>query len=265
MAERESDAQHDRLLEEVKGGVADISGRHKRFTVRAEHQVADFLIVCLGQDVVDNIRGMLVLLEAEIPRAAAASVRGAYEGAQDMLLLATMGAEYDLAGATAYAAELQEQQELRSRLMAGGNALGAELTDAGRRTAAEVVADEVARLNREVPGLGDLLREAARAVAEKPGKYKKHWSTLQRREIALEIEKRCTNLGAIGLGAEALYGQLSVQTHPRFRTLERRLVREDDGPLTIVMRAIDTSLLRLALLALQLSDEALTRAEAIRT
>jgi hypothetical protein len=228
------------------------------YSVRPAHQVGDAALLAFGHDVADHAVATRVLARSRVPRTAAATTRAAFEAGQDMLLLATEGDAFDDAGSMVYVFELLEQESVRERGVAGAEALEADTSQRGTVLATEMVAQEVARLDREVPGLGASLERALERLTGRT-RYR-HWSGMSRKEIALAIAARHPDMGKSGLAADALYGKVSTMAHPRLRTTDRRFHRTGT---TIKMgpeRDVRPFVLRLALISVILARRALEHA-----
>jgi hypothetical protein len=231
--------------------LAELEATADSFVIRSGHQLADAFVRLCAADVIDYARASLTLSEGSEAHTAFATARAAYEAAQDVAYVASRdAAAYDEAGALAYVVNFFETVRLRDRLQKGGEENEIELSTEGRTTVAQVVAQEVERLNALSPGSGDTLQAAFDAVLASEKSYRKHWSRLQRPQMAEKIHEAWPDSGLTPKAMDALYGKLSVIAHPGFKSHLRRYTIREDGTLELVAdhRNPDEAL-RLALLA----------------
>lgn len=249
----------------LEPALAHLATSASAWRVRPARQLADAFVRLCADDVVDYARATLTLSATAEAHTAFATARAAYEAGQDALLAACRGeGGYDRAGALAYAASFVETERLRERLRAGGKAYGHELSVAGRRTAADAAEAEAERLDGEHDGSGALLREAFATVLATPGAYRRHWSTKPRNQIGEEIDAATPDGALKAQAMDALYGLLSQQAHPGFKSNARQYDRHDDGTITLAHDGRDPAdALRLAELAVILCLDALARASSL--
>ncbi len=203
----------------LEAALQAIEERIGAFEPRPYHLVPDFLVYCLASDVVEQCRATLLLVDSSVPRAAYATARAAIEAAQDLALLVSEPAEYDKTGARVYGWEMLETEGLQARFVRGRKAMGVPIpSDLGM-----TVREAVARLTAKWRGYNNqadaLLQGALTDLRQR--RPRGHWSGLSRNEIGRRLFKG-TGYEAVADAMDALYGALSVQTHPRIREWTRK-------------------------------------------
>jgi hypothetical protein len=202
------------------------------FTPRDAHMIADVMLDAFARDVANQAVAVLALVDgAAPPRVAYPNARAAFEAAQDALLLATAGDVYDADGARAYVAELIETEQLQRRWLAASEVWDLTPPEDLGETPEQVVDIDSAICDRLAPGSGDALRTALKE-ARRARRLPHHWSTLSRRQIVDAIEARLPDL-TLARTADAFYGYLSVQSHPRLRAWSESRELDEHGRLRV--------------------------------
>ena len=203
------------MREEFEGTLKDLERRLTGFKGRAQHQVPDIVFFNMLADVLENAKAVELLVDSVVPRAAYGSARATLEAAQDLLLMSSDPTKYDESGAFARAFEVAEIENLHKRREKADKALGIS-TSISTPNARDVLKDDAANWDKAAPGRGRLLLDAYNQVL-KDGRT--HWWNMSRKKIAEEIARRAPT-GKTGLAemSDALYGLLSIFTHPRPRT-----------------------------------------------
>lgn len=236
----------DTLLNDLQG-----------YRARVEHYIADLALFSLALDVLEHALAVDQIRLSNVPRAAYANARAAMESAQDMLVMVTGGAEYDLNGCYARAAEALEVEQLSRRQRVADIALGLEIP-VDIAYGEDVLLVEAQAWEELAPGKGVLLRTALERVQASPERQR-HWSGMGRRKAAEYLEG---NIGGAGFGVtfDALYGLVSYHAHANMRTGARDIIDTGDGLVTFHHRDIDVEAPdKFVGLALQFACQALAR------
>jgi len=186
--------------------------------LRPHHLVPDFVVYCYATDVVEYCRASLLLVASEVPRTAYACARSALEATQDLMLLVSEPHDYDRTGARIYVWELLETEHLQQRFVLGRKGMGVEVPDDLGMSVEEAVTKTAANWEPANSQAETLLRGAFTEFREhRPS----HWSGLSRKKITERMLDGSPHEEAAA-AIDALYGALSVQTHPRIREWSRK-------------------------------------------
>lgn len=199
----------------------------KKYPVAPEHFVADSALFGLAIDVLEQSLAVQLLRDSEVPRAAFANARAAFEAGQDALYLTSDESRYDDYGCLARVHELNEDERIVDRFKQAQAEDEPPLAEF--RPAQAVVDEEAAAWDRVVPGSGDCLRRAFETFHARPGQQKKHWTGLNRGDIALAVADQLAAESGVGEMYNAMYGSLASQSHPRMRVNQRAIESESDG------------------------------------
>jgi hypothetical protein len=208
----------------------------RRFYIYDEQFVPDVILYHLALDVLEHGRAVSHLIDLGIGRPAWTNCRAAFESARDMLVLAAKPDEYCALGARARVHELLDIERLHDRQRKADEALG-NGSRSKRRPAEEVIEDEAKLWDGYSAGKGNLLRDALGELRnQRPGP---HWSGLAN----VAIRSRIAEMSAEGTGVsemmDAMYGILSMHSHPGARTGLRETTVKPDGTLFVEPRKVD--------------------------
>lgn len=201
-----------------------------RYPFRYEHFIADLLLVNLSTDVLEHAMAVQVLGPSDVPRAAHANARAAVEAAQDLMLLTADESGYDQHGYRARAFELLETQQLQERFHRANAATGLSTQEAGQ-SARDIIAIDAAECDARAPGTGVKLLDAFHAMAR--SKLPRHWSGMTRKQLTIHLEASPGGEAGFGMMQDAIYGVLSIHSHPRPRMSKRQLEEQEDGHIVI--------------------------------
>lgn len=236
-----------RMTEQFQKALRDLEGHLTGFKGRAEHQVPDLVFFNFLVDALEHAKAAEILVESPVPRAAYACTRASLEAAQDVLLMVCDPALYDERGAFARAFEVAEIERLYVRRKKADRAIGLS-TSGPARDGEAVLKQDATDWDRAGAGKGELLLDAYKKVKkDKRG----HWAALSRKRIAEEIATHAPPGSGIAEINDAMYGLLSIHSHPRPRTgmrvftqtaTDRYAVRsrafDREGPLGLVIAAL---------------------------
>ena len=200
--------------------------------------VADRVMFSLAIDVIEHAIAVQLLQKSEVPRAAYANSRAAFESALDLILLVGRAEDYERNGSLAYVHEIHENTRLQSRF--------GKADEAGGFSARAVndyrvlIHAEIAGLQTEWPSSAEALRNALGEFEARKSYEKKHWSGKSRGNIGMAAIEVVGGKAGDGAIADALYGLLSAHSHPRARLTQREWLDSDtDDGLTVSARQDD--------------------------
>jgi hypothetical protein len=194
-----------------------IRERLANLVLRRHHLVPDFVVFCYATDVLEHSRATLLLVDSDVPRTAYACARAALEAAQDLMLLVSEPSDYDNAGARVYAWELLETEHLQRRFVLGKKGMGVEVPADLGMTVDEAAKRTAAKWGAANPEAETLLQGALTEFREHAPP---HWSGRSRKKIMEHMVDGSPYEG-VAAAMDALYGALSIQTHPRIREWSR--------------------------------------------
>lgn len=183
------------------------------FPASDEHQLADFALYSLANDVVEHAEAVLLLQESAVPRAAFANARAAHEAALDMDILTADPAKYDFFAAQMRVFELFEVERLHRR---GPKEAPVDASGVRRRIE-DVVVEKARALDRVSPGKGGLLRSAWERFDKVQGNLPLHWSGRSQAQTVEELSGTAPEADDVLRQNDFLWGALSIQTHARIR------------------------------------------------
>lgn len=206
--------------------IAALKNELTKYPVSIETYIPDHALFNLAIDVIEHAKAVHLLLTSEVPRAAHANARGAMEASQDLVYLTASSREYEHRGCLARVFEVQEAAELQQRFnkaceLAGLPAMLAQSADA-------VLDEDERQWESHAPGCGSKLR-AAREELRADKNRRRHWSGLSRHNLAKSLERILGAESGFGEFESALYGAMSVYSHPRPRATQREVTVHDDG------------------------------------
>ncbi len=215
---------------ETEQVLAQLQNAIDGFRPRDEHLLADVMLFGYCRDAADALRALLILSPSDATRSAYLPARAAFEAAQDALLLIADPDRFDANGALAYAIELVETQELQDRWIAAGKDWEVPPPVEDFHTPEQIVEEEVRAIDAVAPGMGAHLNQAF-AEAREPGRAKRHWSGRSRKQISEQIQELLGAKAGVASTADAFYGMLSVQSHPRLRAWAQPVRKNESGTL----------------------------------
>jgi hypothetical protein len=209
------------MREQFEKALTNLERRLKSFKGRADHQVPDLVFLNMLIDVLEHAKAVSLLVDSQVPRAAYGCARASLEAAQDLLLMASDASKYDESGALARAFEVAEIEELHRRRERADQAIGIS-TNIPMAPGRDVLDEDAKEWDKAAPGKGRLLLEAYDQVRKD---NRRHWSNMSRKNIAEEIARRAPSGSGLAEMSDALYGLLSIHTHPRPRTGMREFLQ----------------------------------------
>lgn len=222
------------LLKELERAVGELESMLRQVTARGRFLVPDLAIIGLGREVLQQAKATLILATSDVPSAAFSTARGAFEAAQDILLVAVRLSDgYELTGARILAADLLTREKIGRdygeslRQLGGQERSGIPIE--GGISAEEALRQWGALWDHARPGSSDLIREAAegfKARLQSRRRFPPHWSGLTRRGITKALQEHVDELAGSGgfrSFGDSQYGVFSIlssMTHPwpRFNT-----------------------------------------------
>lgn len=235
-----------------------LGARLQGFCIWERRLVPDLVLHGYAIDIVEQSNAVIILLQSQVPRAAVANARAAFEAALDMLLLTSREDEYDWFGALARASELIENEGLVSRRDAANALIGVE-SEPESYTPDQVVEHDGELWERGFPGGKALLQRAYEEV-RKSRDRRRHWSGLSRRAIGAEIDKGRGDSAGLAEMIDTTYGLISVHAHGRPRLADRSTRVDELGRLVFVQKESHAGLARgVAYIACQFGLLALDR------
>ena len=218
---------------------ATLEKRLVKFPCAPAHFVADRSLIDLAIDIAEHSCAVLTLSVSTVPRTAYSNARSAFESALDILYLTIQEGTYDDNGCairafTALANENIQRRFLEANVLAGVPGPTVEVAE-------DVIREDARLWDGVVPGKGDALRAAFERVnALKP--HQRHWSGLEKKELAEKIGGLPGGEPGFAQIYGALYGALSAHSHPRFRGAARSTHESNDGGIMISGRPEDAEL-----------------------
>ncbi len=199
----------------------------REYPFAPEHYIADLALYGLAIDILEHSLAVQLLRNSEVPRAAFANARAAFEAGMDILLLTSERTEYDVRGCLARAHELNEDKRLQARYNRASSESG--LSPQSEQDFATLVEEDAVAWDKLVPGRGDFLRSVVAEFSERPSGKRKHWSGMSREEIGLAVAQSLGAEPGVGQIFDAMYGGLSSHSHPRMRVGQRETTEGDTG------------------------------------
>jgi len=229
----------------------------RRTKVNDRHLLSDFILVGLATDTCDQAFATHQLAQFSKPRTAYANARAAFETALEMRLLVSSREKFDAFCANLRVFELFEFATLSGRAPVVAQPLPALEIHAKIEA---IVREDAKGWDAKAPGQGEHILAAWQRLSSTVSSRANHWSGKSRLAMIRESETATPDSEERLKEFDYLWGQLSMEAHPRARIGGRQLAIED-GRIFMGSDEVHRTLPSLA--ALVACEEA-TRALAVR-